>query len=189
MSDEVAEEHQPSRVERRAAERREIDQRPLRGGVGPMLMALSRMAIGFVFLWAFLDKLFGLGKPTPRAKSWLNGGSPTTDYLSNAGGPAKEFFHDLAGKEWTDWLFMIGLAGIGIAFMVGIGTRIAAVAGTLLLFMIWLTALPIATNPFVDEHVVYAITMLGIAVTGIGMRYSLAPWRRTRLVTTMPWLK
>jgi thiosulfate dehydrogenase [quinone] large subunit len=40
------------------------------------LLAGIRLALGWVFLWAFLDKLFGLGHETAPAKSWLSGGSP-----------------------------------------------------------------------------------------------------------------
>ncbi|KAB8181764.1 hypothetical protein FH610_027020, partial [Microbispora catharanthi] len=32
--------------------------------------AAARIAIGWVFLWAFLDKLFGWGFATPTAKAW-----------------------------------------------------------------------------------------------------------------------
>ncbi|WP_318272177.1 hypothetical protein [Microbispora triticiradicis] len=43
--------------------------------------AAARVAVGWVFLWAFLDKLFGWGFATPAAKAWINGGSPTTGFL------------------------------------------------------------------------------------------------------------
>lgn len=50
---------------------------------GAIAIALLRLSIGFVFLWAFLDKLFGLGYATPGARAWINGGSPTKGFLSN----------------------------------------------------------------------------------------------------------
>ena len=37
-----------------------------------------RLSLGWVFLWAFLDKLFGLGHETTTAQAWIHGGSPTT---------------------------------------------------------------------------------------------------------------
>ena len=54
------------------------------GGTYAGLRALAglRIATGFIFLWAFLDKLFGLGYSTASAKSWIHGGSPTKGYLS-----------------------------------------------------------------------------------------------------------
>ena len=35
------------------------------------LLAGIRIAMGFIFLWAFLDKVFGLGFATTSDKSWL----------------------------------------------------------------------------------------------------------------------
>ena len=70
--------------------------------------------MGFTFFWAFLDKLFGLGYATPSERAWINGGSPTKGFLANsADGPFAGFYQDIAGAGWADWLFMIGLAGIG----------------------------------------------------------------------------
>ena len=45
------------------------------------LFAGIRLALGWVFLWAFLDKLFGLGHATPAKRAWINGGSPTKGFL------------------------------------------------------------------------------------------------------------
>ena len=48
------------------------------------MMAATRLALGWVFLWAFLDKTFGLGHETPSDGAWINGGSPTEGFLANA---------------------------------------------------------------------------------------------------------
>ncbi|MEV4400410.1 hypothetical protein [Nonomuraea sp. NPDC049607] len=131
--------------------------------------ALARIAIGWVFLWAFLDKTFGWGFATPANKAWLAGGSPTTGFLKGTGENALGgLFAGLAGQAWVDWLFMAGLLGIGAALVLGVGTRVAAVTGTLLLAMMWAAELPLATNPFLDEHIIYAIVLIGLALTGAG---------------------
>jgi thiosulfate dehydrogenase [quinone] large subunit len=53
-------------------------------------LAVFRVVLGFEFLWAFLDKTFGLGYATPSARAWINGGSPTKGFLSNvAVGPSR----------------------------------------------------------------------------------------------------
>src|ERR1044072_1320309 len=44
--------------------------------------ASLRLLTGFAFLWAFLDKTFGLGYATPSGKGWIDGGSPTKGFLS-----------------------------------------------------------------------------------------------------------
>jgi thiosulfate dehydrogenase (quinone) large subunit len=148
------------------------------GGFGQFMFGVTRIGIGFIFLWAFLDKLFGLGKSTRKASAWVNGGSPTRGYLSSLDGTFADEFKRVAGKGWADWLFMIGLAGLGIALILGIGMYVAAITGTILLFLMWLTALPIASNPFLDEHLIYAFVIIAVAVSGAGLRWSLAPWWR-----------
>lgn len=143
--------------------------------------AATRVALGFIFLWAFLDKLIGLDHATPSAKSWLNGGSPTSGYLSGVDGPFAGVFNRLAGQTWADWLFMIALLAIGVALIVGIGMRIAAVSGGLLLVFMWAASLPIATNPFLDDHLVYVLVLAGLALghagntLGLGQRWSQLP--------------
>ncbi|HST84100.1 MAG TPA: hypothetical protein VLL08_20360, partial [Kineosporiaceae bacterium] len=46
--------------------------------------AALRIGLGWIFLWAFLDKLFGLGHETESKAAWINGGSPTNGFLSHA---------------------------------------------------------------------------------------------------------
>lgn len=48
------------------------------------LLAGIRIALGFIFLWAFLDKVFGLGFSTPSAKAWINGGNPSQGFLASS---------------------------------------------------------------------------------------------------------
>ena len=40
-----------------------------------------RLSLGWVFLWAFLDKLFGFGHETTSKQAWIHGGSPTLGFL------------------------------------------------------------------------------------------------------------
>ena len=55
-----------------------VDTRPVdRHRLGTPALFLLRLALGVEFLWAFFDKLFGLGYSTPSARAWLEGGSPT----------------------------------------------------------------------------------------------------------------
>jgi thiosulfate dehydrogenase [quinone] large subunit len=147
-------------------------------------LALARISIGWVFVWAFLDKTFGLGFATERADAWVNGGSPTFGFLNFAteGKTFHDFFAGLSGP-FADWLFMIGLLGIGLALMLGIGMRIAAGAGALLLVLMWAAELPLENNPFMDDHIVYAIVLIALAIAGAGRTWGLGKaWERTELV-------
>lgn len=179
----------PSRVERRTVELAAVDAAANRGW-GGMLWALVRLSLGFIFLWAFLDKLFGFDRSTPQDRAWVNDGSPTSGFLSGVDGPFADFFNGLAGETWVDWLFMIGLAGLGVALILGIGIWIAAVTGAILLVLMWMASLPIATNPFIDDHLVYALVLLAMAATRVGLGFSLHRWwANTPLVRRLRFLE
>ena len=153
--------------------------------------AALRVGLGFVFLWAFLDKVFGFGFATPEKGAWINGGHPTKGFLANAAtGPFTDFYHSIAGATWADWLFMVGLAGIGVALITGIGMRIAAVTGSALLLMMWSAVLPPENNPFMDDHLIYIGVLALLALMNAGDTFGFGrPWARTALVRTAPWLR
>jgi thiosulfate dehydrogenase (quinone) large subunit len=141
------------------------------------VFAAARIAIGWIFLWAFLDKLFGWGFATPAQRAWINGGSPTTGFLkSTADHTFGGLFSGLAGQPWVDWLFMLGLLGIGTALILGTGMKIAATTGGLLLVFMWAAELPLANNPFMDEHLIYALVIAGLALAGAGNTLGLGEW-------------
>ena len=148
------------------------------------LMAITRIALGWVFLWAFLDKTFGLGFATASEDAWIRGGSPTFGFLNF--GTEGKWFHDFfasLASPFADWLFMIGLLGIGVALTLGIGMRIAAASGAVMLTLMWVALLPLENNPFLDDHLVYAIVLVALAVYGAGRYWGLGrAWEKTPIV-------
>ncbi|MDM8083986.1 DoxX family protein [Cellulomonas cellasea] len=167
---------------------------------GRRALAVLRIATGFVFLWAFLDKTFGLrhstGAPRPDgsvAPSWLDGGEPSQGYLQNgAVGPAKEIFAAMASPA-TDWLFMLGMLGVGAAVVLGIGLRLAACAGSLLMMTLWVAQWPPqdgSMNPVVDQHLVYTLVLVVCALLLAGDTWGLGRrWAALRLVRRAPLLR
>lgn len=164
------------------------------------ILAVLRAATGFVFLWAFLDKTFGLHYSTPSAKAWVHGGSPTKGFLSSVGvGPLQPFFHSIAGSAWADWLFMLGMLGIGIALITGIAVRVAAASGVLMMAFMWFAEFPLAqhtsaavasgsTNPLIDYHAIYAIALIVLAATYAGTTWGLGRiWARLPFVQRHRW--
>ncbi len=144
--------------------------------VGYVLAAL-RLSLGWVFLWAFLDKTFGLGQATESADAWLDGGSPSAGFLSFAAtGPFQGFYNDLAGQTWVDWLFMLGLLGIAVALVLGVAMRVAAASGALMLVMMWTAVLPPENNPFMDDHLVYALVLVLLAQLHAGRWLGFGSW-------------
>jgi thiosulfate dehydrogenase (quinone) large subunit len=155
------------------------------------VMAALRLSLGWVFLWAFLDKVFGLGHETTNAQAWIHGGHPTTGFLAKAAeGPFKSFYNGIAGAWWTDTLFMLGLAAIGVALMAGIAMRFATAAGALLLVLMWTAVLPPANNPFMDDHLIYAMVLVALALAGAGRFFGLGQaWERLPIVQRYAFLK
>ena len=153
--------------------------------------ALLRIAMGWMFFWAFLDKLFGLGLATKAESAWLSGGSPTADFLKFAtSGPLKTTFESLSGIVWVDWLFMLGLLFIGAALILGIALRIVALAGLLLLLLMWLALLPVENNPFLDEHIIYILVLWLLALSNAGDFWGFGKWwGRTNFVKRYSILK
>jgi thiosulfate dehydrogenase [quinone] large subunit len=155
------------------------------------VLAGLRIALGWVFLWAFLDKLFGLGFSTASDKAWINGGSPTAGFLGNAvKGPFEGLYHSIAGAAWADTLFMVALLAVGTALILGVGMRIAAIAGGLLLVMMWTAVLPPENNPFMDDHLIYAGVLAVLALTAAGDTLGLGKmWASLPIVQRFSWLR
>ncbi len=154
-----------------------------------------RLYLGFLLFWAFMDKVFGLGYSTASSKSLLNGGSPTAGYLMGAAsGPLKDFYNGLSGNAVVAYLFMLALFAIGVATLLGVGTKISGYAGALLMAMLYSTNPPFSasksTNPVLDEHVIFFILFLAMVVVKPGRWLGLGEWwRNTKLVKRFPILE
>ncbi|HET7306072.1 MAG TPA: hypothetical protein VFJ12_16150 [Segeticoccus sp.] len=166
------------------------------------LAAALRIALGWTFLWAFIDKTFALGFATGRnpetgavkvfgPDAWLNGGSPTYGFLNfGTTGPLAGFYQGFAGAAWADWLFMIGLAGIGIGLTLGVAMRLSTVSAVAMLVLMWSAALLPANNPFLDDHLIYAIAALALLAVGAGHTLGLGTaWDKLTIVRRLPVLK
>jgi thiosulfate dehydrogenase [quinone] large subunit len=158
---------------------------------GAYFWGVLRLAMGWIFLWAFLDKLLALGFATGRDPetgvvdrlgdaAWINGGSPTEGFLSfglHTKEPFEGFYSGLAGDAWVDWAYMLSMAAIGLLLLLGIMTRPAAIAGIVWMALFY-TAVAIwpENNPFLDDHVIEAIVLAGIAWMGAGRWLGLGGW-------------
>ncbi|OGH19591.1 MAG: hypothetical protein A2868_02695 [Candidatus Levybacteria bacterium RIFCSPHIGHO2_01_FULL_40_15b] len=157
--------------------------------MGKSYIILLRISIGFIFLWAFFDKLLGLGFATPPERAWILGFSPTFGYLKNATyGPFADFFQSLAGNPIVDFLFMLGLLSVGIAFVLGIALRSASYAGATMLILMFLSTFPPKNNPIIDDHIIYAVLMLLIGTTESKSSIS-KWWSKTSIAKTFSFLR
>jgi len=121
--------------------------------------------MAFIFLWAFVDKVFGLGFATKPEASWLQGGSPTSGFLEfGTHGFLAPFFQSLAGQAWVDWAFMLGLLLVGLSLLLKRWVHYGAIAGGVMMLLMWLATFPPVNNPLVDEHIVYILVLSILAV-------------------------
>ncbi|MGP4050206.1 hypothetical protein [Streptomyces sp. 2A115] len=164
--------------------------------------ASLRLLSGFVVLSAFLDKTVGFGYATQSGNGWIDGVSPTEGFLRGvAAGPMESTFHSWAGHAWADWLFMLGLLGIGLALIGGFALRLAAVAGTAMMALMWIAEWPpaqhlpdgvasMSTNSFADRHLLYAVLLITLAAVSAGDTLGIGRhWARLPIVRDNRWLR
>jgi thiosulfate dehydrogenase (quinone) large subunit len=175
------------------------------------VFGILRLLLGFTFLWAFLDKTFALGFGTGRLDdgtikffgdaAWIHGASPTVGVIGFAlKGPFTDTIQSVTGYQmtqtgptvdaWVDWLFMASLLLIGLGLFTGVMTRLAAFGG-----IAWLAVFYLATsiwpenNPFLDEHVIYAVVLVGLVLANAGRYWGLGKiWQRVGWVENRRWL-
>ncbi|MFE1644288.1 DoxX family protein [Microbacterium sp. P01] len=162
---------------------------------GRRWLAVLRLSTGFIFLWAFLDKTFGLGYSTPPERAWISGGMPSQGFLNSDAvvGPLKPFFAAIASPA-TDILFMLAMLAIGVAVTLGVGLRVSAAAGTLVMVAMYLAEWPFgpnaaSTNPLVDYHIIYALALIVAATLAAGDTWGFGKsWKKLSLVQRNHWL-
>lgn len=152
-------------------------------------LALMRLVLGLVFLWAFLDKAFGLDYTTPSDRSYLSGGHPTEGYLGSSYGPLGGLFKDLAGNAVVDFLFMFGLGAVGISLTLGFATKLGGWGGMAMVLLMYAShPIPWApahtTHPFLDDHILEATALALVALTNAGDWLGLGPWWRGKVKAT-----
>ncbi len=126
-----------------------------------------RLSMSFIFLWAFFDKLFGLGFATKASNAWISGGSPTTGFLKFAvKGPYADFFHSLAGIVWIDWVFMAGLLFVGLTLFFNKYVKWGALAGSIMMILMYIALLLPENNPIIDDHIIYIFVLIILASRG-----------------------
>jgi thiosulfate dehydrogenase [quinone] large subunit len=167
-------------------------------------LAVLRIGFGVTFLWAFFDKLLALGFSTGKnaetgvidrfgPDAWINDGSPTLGFLKfgvSEDNPFQGFFNGIAGDAWTNWLFMAGLAAIGVALILGVGIRIAAISGVVMYLMMYAASLPLENNPIMDDHLAGALVLVVLGFTLAGDTWGLGKaWAKTNIVRRLPILR
>ncbi|MDL2241971.1 hypothetical protein LJB91_03595 [Bacteroidales bacterium OttesenSCG-928-L03] len=154
-------------------------------------LSILRIIIGFMLVWGFIDKLFGLGMETPPGQGMIDGGSPTHQFLVYNDGWFSGFFNWMAGySDIADILLMAGLLFIGVGLMLGIATKLSVLFGSMIMIMFFLAVFPISDNPLVDYHIVYVFVLIAIWVSNAGSYLGLGEkWNELSIVKRFPILE
>ena len=150
------------------------------------LLVLLRFVVGWHLFYQ------GLGK------RWIVGWS-AKGYLENASGPLDNVFQALADRpglmNLTDFAVVWGLMLVGLLLMLGLFSRLAALAGFLLLFLFFAATPPMpyfgfsvpgpeGSELYVNKTLIEALVLLVLAIfpTGYmaGLDILVSSWRRRR---------
>lgn len=149
-------------------------------------VALLRVVVGVIFVWAGVGKLFNDGAPgnwtaagflkfaTNGTLGWpFASGTPDPKHVYN---PTHDFWVSLAGNDTAmtivNNLVVAGEVCIGVALVLGIVTRFAGVMGALMMGFFFLAGWAFS-NGIVEEHATYGVVLLALAGMGAGNYYGL----------------
>lgn len=142
-------------------------------------VALLRVAVGIIFLWAGAEKIVGAGPEGFDAAGFLEFGTagslawpfvtePVEGAIYN---PTQPFWTALAANEAAmsviNVLVPFGQFGIGISLILGLLTRFGAIMGFLMMLFFFFAAWEFE-HGIVNQHLTYAVVCLALAGMGAG---------------------
>ncbi len=158
-------------------------------------IVILRIAIGWVFLFAGIEKVLALGGKPFSAAGYLQfatmGTWPGTtleqgQYLN----PTHPFWASLGANAGLisviNVLVVFGEVAIGTALILGLFTRFAAAMGTLMMTFFFIASWDFA-NGVVNSDAIYAILLVTLGIMGAGKVFGLdAILERTEFVKKVP---
>jgi thiosulfate dehydrogenase [quinone] large subunit len=158
-------------------------------------IALARITVGWVFLYAGLEKV--LGAEPFSAVGYLKFGTIGTTAEKVAEGtiinPTHDFWVSLAGNSTllpiVNFLVVFGEVAIGVALILGIGTRFASAMGALMMGLFWISGWDFAFG-VIEYHSLMAIVTAALGLIGAGEAFGLdAVVDQTPIVKRVPVLR
>jgi len=146
-------------------------------------VAVVRVAIGIIFLWAGLEKVIGAGAEGWSAAGFLGnatGGSLGWPFVA-AGtegpfNPTVDFWVGLSTNDSAmsiiNVLVPFGQIGIGLSLILGLFTRFGATMGTLMMLFFFVAAWDFQFG-IVNQHLAYAFVTFLLGYLGSGNYYGL----------------
>ena len=134
-----------------------------------------RVVLGAGFLFAGLDKFFMWAHGTPFTSAgflkFATGGQWLGSDPETVINPTHNFWVSLAGNATAvsiiDTLVVFGEIAIGVALILGLATRFAAVCGVVMMALFYVAQMSFANGPF-NEQFYYGVMSVTIAYVGAG---------------------
>jgi thiosulfate dehydrogenase [quinone] large subunit len=150
-----------------------------------LYVAIVRIGVGIIFLWAGLEKVLGSGPDGFSAVGFLKfgtGGTLGWPFVTGtvAQGtifnPTHDFWVALAGNSAAmsviNILVPFGQIGIGVSLILGLFTRFGAAMGTLMMVIFFFAAWDFEFG-IVNQHLTYALVTFLLGYLGSGNFYGL----------------
>jgi thiosulfate dehydrogenase [quinone] large subunit len=120
---------------------------------------LLRLAMGWIFVWSGFDKL---------VTDWTSAGF----LVNSTSGPLQGWFMNLgtnsAAVDVINGLVISGQILIGLTLILGVFTRFSLFWAGVMIFMFYIAQFPPASNPFLDQHIVYIVVFFLLGALGAG---------------------
>jgi len=157
---------------------------------GQYCLAVFRILVGWLMLWPFFDKLFGLGFKTPAGSGMIDGVSPSSFVTFVTGGIFKDFYDSLGGNQIIDIILMLGLLVLGVTLILGIASRLSTIGVSAFLLIMYSLHIPPEDNPIIDHRIVLIVGMIAAYFLGGYEKLSLyGRWKESWLVKRFPILE
>ncbi len=157
---------------------------------GLYCLAAFRILVGWIMLWPFLDKLFGLGFATPSGGGMIDGVSPSSYVIYVTDGIFKDFYTSLAGNQIVDIIMMFGLLVLGVTLILGIASKLTTIGMTAFLLIMYSLHIPPTDNPIIDHRVIFIIGLIAVYFLGGYEKLSVYDkWKELSIVKRFPILE
>jgi len=157
---------------------------------GEYTLALFRILVGWIFLAAFIDKIFGTGFQTPPGGGFIDGVSPSSYVSYVTTGLLADFYKSIAGNLAMDILLVAALLILGVTAILGIASKLTTIGSVLFLVIMYTIQLPPVDNPIIDHRIIMAVGMVAVYLLGGYERLSIhAKWKESFLVKKLPILE
>ena len=154
---------------------------------GRYFLAAFRILVGWLLLWGFLDKMFGLGYKTPSGMGMIDGASPSSFVNYVSGGIFGDLFNDIGGNLTVDIVFMAGLLILGILLIIGAVSKLTTVMTMVFMVVMFTIHVPPEDNILIDFRIVLMIGIPAVYWLGGFDKLSISHWWcSTALVKRFP---